>query len=95
MIFYSFDSLGTLADIGHVPAGLVINNFGATENSAGMFMYAPWGSCLRGLIARPGSHRRRGHDLLAAYLGGDAADRVSAGQVQRGAVSRHSELQRR
>src|SRR6516164_10548304 len=27
-------------------------------------------------------------DLLAAYLGGDAADRVSAGQVQRGAVSR-------
>lgn len=28
------------------------------------------------------------HDLLAAYLGGDAADRVSAGQVQRGTVSR-------
>jgi adenylate cyclase len=28
------------------------------------------------------------HDLLAAYLGGDAADRVSAGQVQRGSVSR-------
>jgi adenylate cyclase len=27
-------------------------------------------------------------DLLAAYLGDDAADRVSAGQVQRGAVSR-------
>src|SRR5262249_31252826 len=27
-------------------------------------------------------------DLLAAYLGGDAADRVSAGQVQRGSVSR-------
>src|SRR5262249_40099682 len=27
-------------------------------------------------------------DLLAAYLGGDTADRVSAGQVQRGAVSR-------
>jgi adenylate cyclase len=28
------------------------------------------------------------HDLLAAYLGSDAADRVSAGQVQRGSVSR-------
>src|SRR6516164_6564099 len=28
------------------------------------------------------------HDLLAAYLGDDAADRVSAGQVQRGSVSR-------
>jgi adenylate cyclase len=28
------------------------------------------------------------HDLLAAYLGGDAADRVSARQVQRGTVSR-------
>jgi adenylate cyclase len=28
------------------------------------------------------------HDLLAAYLGGDAADRVSTGQVQRGSVSR-------
>jgi adenylate cyclase len=28
------------------------------------------------------------HDLLTAYLGGDAADRVSAGQVQRGSVSR-------
>ena len=28
------------------------------------------------------------HDLLAAYLGEDAADRVSAGQVQRGSVSR-------
>src|SRR5262245_62092940 len=28
------------------------------------------------------------HDLLAAYLGGDAADRVSSGQVQRGSVSR-------
>src|SRR5262249_53529653 len=28
------------------------------------------------------------HDLLAAYVGGDAADRVSAGQVQRGSVSR-------
>ena len=27
-------------------------------------------------------------DLLVAYLGGDAADRVSAGQVQRGSVSR-------
>ena len=27
------------------------------------------------------------HDLLAAYLGGDAADRVSAGQVQRGSVN--------
>src|SRR5262249_20271346 len=27
-------------------------------------------------------------DLLAAYLGGDAANRVSAGQVQRGSVSR-------
>jgi adenylate cyclase len=27
-------------------------------------------------------------DLLAAYLGGDAADRISAGQVQRGSVSR-------
>jgi adenylate cyclase len=27
-------------------------------------------------------------DLLAAYLGGDAADRVIAGQVQRGSVSR-------
>jgi adenylate cyclase len=28
------------------------------------------------------------HDMLAAYLGGDAAERVSAGQVQRGSVSR-------
>src|SRR5262249_45760376 len=28
------------------------------------------------------------HDLLAAYLGSDAADRVSAGQVQRGSASR-------
>ena len=28
------------------------------------------------------------HDLLAAYLGGDAAERVSTGQVQRGSVSR-------
>jgi adenylate cyclase len=28
------------------------------------------------------------HDLLAAYLGGDAADRVSTGHVQRGSVSR-------
>jgi adenylate cyclase len=28
------------------------------------------------------------HDLLAAYLGGDAADRISTGQVQRGSVSR-------
>jgi len=28
------------------------------------------------------------HDLLAAYVGGDAANRVSAGQVQRGSVSR-------
>jgi adenylate cyclase len=28
------------------------------------------------------------HDLLAAYLGGDAAERVSAGQVRRGSVSR-------
>jgi adenylate cyclase len=28
------------------------------------------------------------HDLLAAYLGSDAAERVSAGQVRRGSVSR-------
>ena len=28
------------------------------------------------------------HDLLGAYLGGDAAERVSTGQVQRGSVSR-------
>ena len=36
----------------------------------------------------PGLAHRHPRDLLVAYLGGDAADRVSAGQVQRGAVSR-------
>src|SRR5262249_59736391 len=41
------------------------------------------GRAVRGNIAPAAAH-----DLLAAYLGGDAADRVSTGQVQRGSVSR-------
>ena len=43
MIFYSFDNLGFLADIGGVPPGLVLNNIGATENAVGMFIYNPGG----------------------------------------------------
>jgi hypothetical protein len=51
MIFYSFDSLGTLADIGFVPAGFSF--IGATENAAGMFIY-PVGNTYVGLSPVPG-----------------------------------------
>jgi len=54
MIFYSFDNLGTLADVGGVPPGLVINNFGATENAAGMFIYTPAPNTYVGLSPVPG-----------------------------------------
>ena len=50
----------------------------AIQELSGTLALAVKGSALPGVM----------HDLLAAYLGGDAADRVIAGQVQRGSVSR-------
>jgi len=50
----------------------------AIEELSGTLALATKGSALPGVM----------RDLLAAYLGGDAADRVIAGQVQRGSVSR-------
>jgi adenylate cyclase len=50
----------------------------AIEELSGTLALAVKGSALPGVM----------RDLLAAYLGGDAADRVIAGQVQRGSVSR-------
>jgi adenylate cyclase len=50
----------------------------AIEELSGTLALAVKGAALPGVM----------RDLLAAYLGGDAADRVIAGQVQRGSVSR-------
>jgi adenylate cyclase len=50
----------------------------AIEELSGTLALATKGSALPGVM----------HDLLAAYVGGDAADRVIAGQVQRGSVNR-------
>lgn len=50
----------------------------AIEELSGTLALAVKGAALPGVM----------RDLLAAYLGGDAADRIIAGQVQRGSVSR-------
>ncbi len=50
----------------------------AIEELSGTLALAVKGAALPGVM----------RDLLAAYLGGDAADRIVAGQVQRGSVSR-------
>jgi hypothetical protein len=47
MIFYSFDSSGTLADVGKAPSGF--NPFiGTTENAAGAFTWLPGGNIYHG-----------------------------------------------
>jgi hypothetical protein len=50
MVFFSFDSFGTLADIG--AGGAFVPS--VTENAAGMFLYTPPGNTYAGLSNVPG-----------------------------------------
>jgi adenylate cyclase len=60
------------------PGGWNATQRGAIDELSGTLSLAVKAAALPGVM----------RDLLAAYLGGDAADRIIAGQVQRGSVSR-------